>query len=100
MAKHKHTDGPWEAGRDLPFGRKPRVHGGGKLIAEFGNAEADCEDEWEANATLASAAPDMLEALSEGVDLIEGDLTGTDWKKACRAFVSKSRAAIAKATRQ
>ena len=44
-----------------------------------------------------AAAPDLLEALEFGEDLISGDLVGVEWKIACKKFVSDARAAIAKA---
>lgn len=37
---------------------------------------------------------ELLEVLREAVDLIEGDLTGTEWKKACAAFAAAARAAL------
>jgi hypothetical protein len=67
------TPGPWRAeldqgqlgGEESGFALQ-RVEGGGKLIAEVGNAEAalDALDEWEANARLIAAAPEMAERLS------------------------------------
>jgi hypothetical protein len=50
-----------------------------------------------ANASLIAAAPDMAEALEVAIDLIDGDMTGLEWKQACRDFVASARAIIAKA---
>lgn len=46
------------------------------------------------------AAPEMAEALEAAIDLIDGDLTGLEWKRACRAFVTSARAIVAKARGQ
>lgn len=51
----------------------------------------------EDDAHLIAAAPEMLEALEDAEALITGDLVGSEWKRACRSFVIKARAAIAKA---
>jgi len=51
----------------------------------------------QANARLIAAAPDLYDALDAAIDLIEGDLTGLEWKQACREFVTSARAIVAKA---
>lgn len=57
-----YTPGPWSLIRpdDHP-GMKPRIETREKLVAEVGNAEdwQDAFDEWEANACLIAAAPDL-----------------------------------------
>ena len=46
---------------------------------------------------LLAASSDTYEALKSGEALIAGDLVGSEWKQACRAFLKDARAAIAKA---
>ena len=55
------------------------------------------DEEHEANVRLIAAAPDMYEALEEARQLINGDLVGVEWKRACQDFMRHSRAALAKA---
>lgn len=40
---------------------------------------------------------DLIEALGEAEQLISGDLTGPEWKRACNAFLKRARAILAKA---
>ena len=83
----QHTPGPWtidgNAHRDLdivaPTGRVAM------LDCEFSE---ETEDVLTANASLIAAAPDLLHALRDAVEILEG--TGLD--------ASIQRAAIAKAT--
>lgn len=42
-----------------------------------------------------AASGEVMEWLQQGVDLIDGDLTGVEWKRACRIFLTEARAAIA-----
>lgn len=37
----------------------------------------------------------VARALQQGIDLIVGDLTGAEWKRACHDFVANARAALA-----
>ena len=37
----------------------------------------------------------VARALQQGIDLIVGDLTGSEWKRACLDFVANARAALA-----
>jgi hypothetical protein len=48
-------------------------------------------------ALLIAAAPEMYEALENGLALIAGDATGAEWKRGCRQFTKAARAALAKA---
>ena len=41
--------------------------------------------------------PTPAEALRAGIDLINGDLTGAEWKRACRDFIKQATAALAAA---
>jgi len=43
---------------------------------------------------LAAERDAMREALEEGAELIKGDLVGAEWKRACRQFVRRARAAL------
>jgi hypothetical protein len=64
------TPGPWAAERDLPHNRMPRVHGGDhSLICEVGNMGTS-QDQWEANARLIAAAPEMYERLSSAANVL------------------------------
>lgn len=57
----------------------------------------DARLEWEKAELIREAAPELLAALQQGRDLIAGDLAGLQWKRACRDFVTRADAAIAKA---
>lgn len=61
-----HTKGPW-AVIQIGYHREPRIHADNErqLIAIVGNAEspAEASAEWEANAALIAAAPEMRDAL-------------------------------------
>lgn len=111
----QHTPGPWSYRPDeyddwgivrAPVTEQGRFRGG--IICQAKNPEALDEltlgkhreagtDPWEANARLIAAAPELLESCEQGVDLISGDLTGAEWKRACNDWIAATRAAIAKA---
>ncbi|WP_395326892.1 hypothetical protein WBP06_09260 [Novosphingobium sp. BL-8H] len=56
----EHTPGPWTTERGLPINRMPRVCGADRsLICEVGNV-GTTQDQWEANAALIAAAPELL----------------------------------------
>jgi hypothetical protein len=93
------TPGPWSLTDDSPM----------RLTADFGSdwigsiprsryVDGRSDEEQLANARLIRATPDLLTAAQSAVDLISGDLTGVEWKVACREFLRRARAAIAKAT--
>lgn len=44
-----------------------------------------------------TTTPTPAEALRAGIDLINGDLTGVEWKRACRDFIEQATAALAAA---
>ena len=87
------TPGPWEADRTCVrnVGREHRFTAG---LTRTAYASAD---EMLANASLIAAAPELFEALIEGVAIEEGDLTGIEWKMAVKAWLSKANAALSKA---
>ena len=64
MSETKWTPGPYTCD-PMPGPHQPRIEGNGKLIAVVGNAEnwVEAKAEWEANAQLFTAAPDMYDAL-------------------------------------
>ena len=75
------TPGPWGTETDLPYNTMPRVSGAdGSLICECGNVSTD-QDQWESDARLIAAAPDMHEAitaLSERCRVLEEALSGLE----------------------
>ena len=89
----KHTPGPWRA---VIGGDQPQVlyrgiiclveHSQRRItVVSDGPTETVPETEWEANARLIAAAPEMYEALRA---LIDKGITGKDWKQA-RAVLAK-----------
>lgn len=44
-----------------------------------------------------TTTPTPAETLRAGIDLINGDLTGAEWKRACRDFIKQATAALAAA---
>jgi hypothetical protein len=107
MKDKQHTPGPWyvgtefaDQGRHIYAAQKVRHEDGDEwhpLIA--------CTDDderlvnWQANAVLIAAAPEMLEALKAAYEIlgISYPLTAPDSDKRS-VVLSKARAAIAKAT--
>lgn len=103
----KHTPGPWYPGHHtdetsiLDEGYVGGIatiheHNGIDSISRGGN---DCPPHAEAvaNAHLISAAPELKGVARAGIELIEGNLTGAEWKQACAEFLRIARAAEAKA---
>ena len=94
----KHTPGPWYVGSGTYEGRN--IYSVASVTDDDGftyqpivaSAEDDGIDCWDANARLIAAAPDLLEALKDMVDLVElmCPFDGPQQRKA--------RAAIARAT--
>ena len=87
---NKHTPGPWEIDSEQPSTVKKFTHGNRLSIATVHGGYGE-KTRRTANARLIAAAPEMLEALEDALNLIdtitpfEGDT------------VRKARAAIAKA---
>jgi len=99
MTSRKHTPGPWyvgtefnDQGRHIYAAQKVRHEDGDEwhpLIACTDDDERLVD--WQANAVLIAAAPDLLEALKDALCALE--CCGKDYPAA-----SKARSAIAKAT--
>ena len=102
MTNRKHTPGPWYIGKD--FSDQGRhIYAAQKVRHEDGDEWHPliaCTDDderlvdWQANAVLIAAAPDLLEVLQRLVRLIEIE----DAHLANFGEVEAARAAIAKAT--
>ncbi len=86
-----HTPGPWHAPADKSFyvvaGSGDEIEKYLRETSELGPAPVICNANSQANARLIAAAPTLLDALREAVEIIEG--TGLD--------ASRQRRAIAKA---
>ena len=96
MSGAKHTPGPWVFHR-----RAQRIYGskiGGEKIAQIG-----INPDWEANARLIAAAPDLLEALAIQNEWVRAALECKDWhwdgdqRVAAEQSLAAGLAAIAKA---
>lgn len=94
--EHKHTPGPWRVGRHFTDDEGYReiaieatVRGVECVPASVVLQFANYGGMQEANARLIAAAPDLLEALIDLMDAVEGVPCGPE---------NKCRAAIAKAT--
>jgi hypothetical protein len=87
----KHTSGPWAIRDDDEDGVVSIVGGSGIVLARVRTATAEPGDE---NARLIAAAPDLLKALQ---DLIDMDVAYQRGPKVEQA-VENARAAIARAT--
>ena len=98
--KTKHTPGPWKP-YGAPGNMKCAVAAGrDKLIASCGNLPYVGRFEAEANARLIAAAPELLETLKSGEDIISGleaeaDNAGIDLSEV-RAWWQKAGNLIAK----
>jgi len=77
----KHTKGPWEVKSHQQFFPTDytvhNVHGGGFIIAECAGSHRD-QEESKANANLISAAPEILEALIDIIDVCDCDYTNAE----------------------
>jgi len=80
----EHTPGPWII--DSDDGDIIEVVSGDYFIADVHRLEP--KDEWRANARLIAAAPELLEALEELVDLYEYE---DNVSRDARAAIAKAR---------
>lgn len=62
-----------------------------KGISELCDLVSELRD---ALATKDAEIARLREALEQGVNLIDGPLVGSDWKRECRSFLSIARAAL------
>ncbi len=69
--KTEHTKGPWHVG----ITDSQSVRADGLLVATM----ACQRKEWQANARLIAAAPELLEALERAVDIIQGEWPEEQW---------------------
>lgn len=91
----EHTPGPWAVSSH--HGRLTvATHDGSMIIADCRVAS---DDEFQANARLIAAAPEMLAALRYAVDVIEEAAGGRESQLSSdeQAALAQARAAIAKA---
>ena len=87
----KHTPGPWEMRGPCASGRYSVIHNGPLFYV----GDAGEPGDGEANARLAAAAPELLEALRELVAY-----HGSDVDNGLDELLTAARTAIAKATEQ
>lgn len=94
-----HTPGPWKASC-APFDMAVTaiVDGGRVDIMAARNLHIGCEKEHEANITLASAAPELLEALQECVIELDCLMKTRPAYQGGMNMVERAKSAIAKAT--
>ena len=84
----QHTPGPWKLDGAANTGDLDIISPTGRIAMVDCEFSVETEDVLTANARLIAAAPDLLHALRDAVEILEG--TGLD--------ASIQRAAIAKAT--
>lgn len=93
MSAPKHTPAPW--GIEVPEYGAVITHNGGSIGAAYPEDMSGRPHDAVANARLISAAPDLLAALQEAIELIDQD---ENWlTPAGNVIVARWRAAIAKA---
>lgn len=106
MSETKHTPGPWVIGPDAVDEKRRQEHLIGLPRQPDGMSMSERVANYAANATLISAAPEMLEAHEDGPDLdwyadrlvnVYGESEGADFIIALRRKAAKARAAIKKA---
>lgn len=95
MSGAKHTPGPW---RDVGDGYVEAQSAPLKFRSGWYDSAyltADSKDEWEANARLIAAAPELLEALEGLLEYCGGSVADEhldeDELKAARAAIAKAR---------
>ena len=97
MSTHKHTPGPWTATQAFFFGHDSlQITGTNGDTSPFLCRLTDDTPDYEANARLIAAAPDLLNLMTAATRLDE--LTGANLEVYSRTFAALARAAISKAT--
>lgn len=92
-----HTLGPWHVGMKPG----PMIYGPhGEQIADMRHPAMVDDDEHAANARLIAAAPELLAALLDCVELVESEWTGFNNRDLSGGIAPRARAAIAKAKGQ
>lgn len=99
MTNVKHTPGPWRVVESIDgyfAGRKTTVKAGNlRVLSPWQHRPHPEFDEFEANARLIAAAPELLDALQSLLARVSSDIIANQcWHEEQRA----ARAAIAKAT--
>jgi len=91
-----HTPGPWTVSKTFGHDNGFRIFANGQYIGYFG--DTDYETPGEINATLASAAPDLLAALEKSVE-VHLKYEGPSWNQSEEAknWMDTAKRAIAKA---
>lgn len=92
-----HTPGPWRITRS---GKSPCAIEAdttrGYALAKVYLANPETRKrapEYEANAALIAAAPDLLAALEIALDDPDSEILGTDWERIARAAIAKATGA-------
>lgn len=85
MSKATHTPGPWAVdGLDIEAD-------GEKVASAAVSMDLDRYEEFQANARLISAAPELLDLLTDALLYIEAFAPGYVRRKAVRAAIAKAR---------
>lgn len=92
----KHTPGPWAVYEDDPI---VIINSGGSSLGEMSAGDPFIgHDEMKANALLASASPDLVDALQDALEALAMCQPRTDHGARCQSeAMQKARVALAKA---
>ena len=92
-----HTKGPWDFSWEIQPNGCPTVGSKGLMVCMVAHSAKDPSQRETAlaNANLIAAAPDLLEALEDALDGVEGnhplDADIHSWQDAARAAIAKAR---------
>jgi hypothetical protein len=89
---NKHTPGPWHVFKDSSIYSKHADYTLAEMVAGM------TVEEWDANARLMAAAPELLEALQSFLNWSDSVYYGEDTRRELVRAKDKARAAIVKAT--
>lgn len=93
-----HTPGPWTVDWDYDEGWNHHIESSpGNRICFMAHDGADHQKQFDANARLIAAAPDMLAALKDLLAIIDAQRWGRPWAGRPHAEADAALAAIAKA---
>ena len=98
-----HTPGPWEADIPKPAHKGHYAAGTCARISPAGSISTVADvpvftDNWKANARLIAAAPELLTALKNTIQILEAVRFSAGLGKNQLERIAKARAALAKAT--